>query len=238
MRYLLRSLLFVFAAGLSFLATGCADDEPTGDSNNFRMQAEMTSNTVNRAFYWKSDAPQAGDTVESITISSVRLMINELKLQQKDSISEIKVKTGAVILSVDGSGPELTVTSAIPNAAYDKVHLKFHRFNDAEVAQYSGNPEFADFSTPDHYTIIFEGTVTANGSTVPFTYGSKYEEDLKLDVEDFSVNANTLSVLALQLDVPLIFRDKDSGAILDPRDPENANRIDNEVKASLKLLKK
>ena len=73
---------------------------------------------------------------------------------------------------------------------------------------------------------------------MPFTYVSRYEEDLKLDVEDFAVDATSLSVLALALDVQIVFSDKDTGAILDPRDPENANRIDKQIKEALKIVKK
>ncbi len=234
MLHLLRSISLAAVAALSLLVIGCADSDSTGDGNNFRLQAEMTNSNVTRSYAGKN-SPTAGDTVQSLSVSSVRLMISELKLKQKDSISEIKVKTGAVILSVNSSGSQLVTTSVIPAVAYDKVHFKFHRLNDQEAADYGSIPEFADFVKPDRYTIIFEGTI--NGST-QFTYGSKVEEDLKLDVQEFIVSADNMTVLALQLDIDKIFRDKDTGAILDPRDPENANRIDNEVKAALKVLRK
>jgi hypothetical protein len=162
-------------------------------------------------------------------------MISELKLQNKDSAGEEKIKTEPVILSVNSSGSQLVVTSAIPTGTYNKVAFKFHRLNDPEAAQYGSIPDFADFVTPDRVTIIFEGTL--NGGT-QFTYGSKVEEDLKLELADFIVTADNMTILALTLDIDKIFRDKDTGAILDPRDPENSNRIDNEVKAALNVLRK
>ena len=231
--------LAAIAALCAIQIVGCADTDPGANStDNFRLQAELTSTTASRSFYWKSDQPQQGDTVDAVEVTSVRFMISELKLKQKDSISEIKVKTGAVVLAVDGSGPQLSTSSTIPNVAYDKVHLKFHRFNDGEAAQYSTNPDFAAFTTANRHTIIIEGNVIVNGAPVPFTYGSRYEEDLKLDVENFSVDANSLAVLALALDVPIVFGDKDTGAILDPRDAENANRIDKQIKEALKIVRK
>lgn len=241
MRFSFRKIYLAAVAALCAIQiVGCADsDLGAGDStDNFRFQAEMTSTTASRSFYWKSQTPQQGDTVEAVEVTSVRFMISELKLKQKDSISEIKVKTGAVVLAVDGSGPQLTTSSTIPNVAYDKVHLKFHRFNDGEAAEYSNNPDFADFTTGDRPTIIIKGNVIVNGASVPFTYASRYEEDLKLDVEDFAVDATSLSVLALALDVSIVFSDKDTGAILDPRDPENANRLDKQIKEALKIVKK
>lgn len=235
MLHSLRSVTFAFVVAISLLAIGCGDDTTGSNSGgNFRLQAEMTNSSISRTQSGKN-SPMQGDTVNSLTVSTIRLMISDIKLQSKDSAGEEKVNTGAVILSVNSSGSQLTVTDTIPSGVYNKVAFKFHRFHDPEAAQYGSIPEFTDFVTPDRVTIIFTGTI--NGSTA-FTYGSRVEEDLKLDIADFTVSADNMTVLALTLDVDKIFRDKDTGAILDPRDPENSNRIDNEVKAALNVLRK
>jgi hypothetical protein len=222
------SLLTVFTIG------GCADDETTGD--NFRLQAEMTSSTVSRTYMGKS-TPTAGDTVESLTVTSVRVLIRDLKLKYKDSVTEAKIKTGPLVLSVTSAGPQISVNSFIPSGVYDKVHMKIHRLNNDEADDVAGDPVFADFISPERTSIIFEGTMLRNGATVPFVYKSKIDEDMKFETVEFSVSGG-MTVLALNFDMPLIFKDKDTGAILDPTDPDNESDIDKGIKSALKIIKK
>src|SRR5688572_2463609 len=172
MKNSLRTISLAVVAAVALFVAGCSDDATNSNtSGNFQLQAEMTNSSITRASSGKN-SPQ-GDTVQSLTVSNIRLMISEIKLQNKDSAGEEKIKTGAVILSVNSSGSQLVVTDTISSGIYNKVAFKFHRLNDPEALLYGSIPDFTDFITPNRYTIIFEGTI--NGST-PFTYGAKVEE--------------------------------------------------------------
>lgn len=234
MLHSLRSISLAVVAAVSLIIAGCSDDDAAGD--NIRMQAEISSSTVSRSYSGKN-SPMAGDTVESLTANSVKALLSEIKLKYKDSITEAKIKTGPAILSVVDGVPQLTVSSFVPEGTYDKVHFKFHKLEDDEALQFSGDPAFSEFVTPERYTIIIEGTLTSGGSTVPFVYRSRINQELKFETAEFSV-AGDMTILALDFNMPTIFKDKKTGAVLDPRDPENKDEIDEGIKAALKILRK
>jgi hypothetical protein len=235
MRYRLFALLF-----LPLFLAACASDSTTGPdtSGNFRMQAELSSTRVAIAAEKGGQIIAEGATVDSLHITSASFMISEIKLQRKGDGIEEKVKTGPVILSVDQNGAKLVTTSAVPTGTYNKVNFKFHRLNDMEIQPWIGNADFANFVTPDRHTIIVEGFVYVGGVAQPFKYGSKVEEDLKFEVADFAISDASQTVIAIQLETPEVFKDKDTGEVLDPRDGENHNRIDDAIKAALNMLRK
>jgi hypothetical protein len=239
---MIRSRLFALFLLPLFIAA-CASDSTTGPgtndgSGNFRMQAELTSAKVAIASQ-KGTLPLAeGATVDSLVINSASFMISEIKLQRKGDGIEEKIKTGPVILSVDQSGVKLVLTDTVPVGTYNKVNFKFHRLNDQEIQPWIADADFANFVTPERYTIILEGFVYVDGVAQPFKYGSKVEEDLKFELAEFVISDVNQTTIVLQLETPEVFKDTDTGEVLDPRDAENHNRIDDAIKAALNTLRK
>lgn len=235
--------LIALMMGLAACSDSTTSPEP--NSGNVRVEGAMKASSVpfgkiaSDAAATAEQYIQAGTTVDSLRITGIKLMISEIKLQRKDGGGvEEKVKTGPALLTIDQNGARAVITGTVPAGTYNKVNLKFHRLNDQEVTPFIGNAVFADFVTSDRYTIIVEGMAYDNGQAMPFKYGSKVEEDLKFDLADFGVTQNGVTIIVVQFDPVAVFKDKDTRLVMDPRDPENANRIDDAVKAALNALRK
>src|SRR6476469_1610096 len=97
-----RLLLPLFSATIAASLTlgGCASST-TPTSDNLRMQAELTSTQVSGNY-------QKGGTIQAqgltLTITSMKVLVSEIKLDAKSDGSEIKFKDKAAILSVDSTG--------------------------------------------------------------------------------------------------------------------------------------
>jgi hypothetical protein len=224
------------------LSAGCSDSTSPQDTSNVRIEADMASTNVpfgkTVAVSEASGLLGAGATVDSLQITSIQLLIKEIKLESKDSATEIKVKTGPAILSMDQSGPRLATTGTIPAATYDKVQIHFHRFNDQERADFLNSPDYADFLSNDRYSIVIKGTAFDKGQSYPFTFGGKVEEDVKLDMADVSVNSTGVATIVLRIDPVAAFKDLDTRVVYDPRDSANTSKIEGLLKKPIKALKK
>lgn len=248
----IRIQAFAALAALSLGAvTGCSDsvNDPDIDDGNVQIQAGLESTRVpfgksalgtGVVVAPASGAVASGDgqTVDSLHITGFRLMVAEIKLHRSGGGGEDKVKTGPALLSVDEDGVEAVIVGTVPAGTYNKVNFKFHRLNDEEVIPFIDDEDFEDFTTDDRFTIIVEGLAWENGSATPFSYGSRVEEDLKFDLEDIEISETDVTVIVIRIDPVDVFRDNDSGEVLDPRDPENFNPIDDAIKASLNALRK
>jgi hypothetical protein len=231
-------LLFLFAATVIVsLISGCSSS--TSPSNgNFQLQADMTSSQVSGTLQAKSGAIQA-ENISRITITSMKFLISEIKLDAKSSGSEIKVKDKAAILSVDSSGSHLSSLATIPSGTYNKISIKFHKLNDAERAEVLSDPAYAEFIGNERYSVILHGNLTRSDSTtVPFTFVGKLDETVKLDMADVVVTDNNVSIVAIKLDPSLIWKDKVHGVLLDPSDSTKQTLYEDALKLALKAEKK
>jgi hypothetical protein len=229
--------------GLALVAlASCSDTTTSPDpaTGNIRIEAATTTSTVpfgKGAAVSEENGIQQGATVDSLRITGLKLMVSEIKLFRSGG-GEEKVKTGPALLTIDQTGARAVITGTVPTGTFNKINFKFHRLNDQEVLPFAGNADFADFITGDRHTIIVEGIAYDKGQSFPFRYGSKVEEDLKFDMADFGTTQNGVTVIVLQLDPVAVFKDKDTRQVMDPRDTENANRIDDAIKAALNALRK
>lgn len=221
---------------------GCSDsvNEPDIDDGNIRIEAGLVSSSVP---FGKTVIPSGetgllnGATVDSLRITGLKLMVAEIKLHRSGN-GEEKVVTGPALLSIDQNGVRAVITGTVLAGTIDKINFKFHRLNDQEIGPFVGDPDFDEFTTDDRYTIIVEGIAYDGGQAFPFTYGSKVEEDLKFDLDDFSITGSDVTIIVIRLDPISVFKDKDTRLVMDPRDKENSNRIDDAIKAALNAQRK
>lgn len=238
MRSFVRALSALAVLGLTGLGACSETGFPVNAGGNIRIEPALKSSSVPFGKVTSSATiTSQGGTVDSLRITTLKLMVSEIKVFRSGG-GEDKVKTGPALLVIDQTGARAVITGTVPNGTYNKVNFKFHRLNDTEVQPFAGNADFADFITGDRHTIIVEGIAYDGGQAYPFKYGSKVEEDLKFDMAEFTVTDNGVTVIVIQLDPVAVFKDKDTREVLDPRDSENANRIDNEIKAALNSLRK
>jgi hypothetical protein len=198
----------------------------------------MTSSQVSGTMSSKGDSPSA-EVLSRITITSMKFLISEIKLDAKSSGSEIKVKDKAAILSVDSNGSHLSSVATVPAGTYNKISIKFHKLNDSERASVLNDPAYAEFIGLERYSVIIHGNLTrADSTTVPFTFVGKLDETLKLDMADLAVTDNGMTIVSIKLDPSIIFKDKVHGVLLDPRDTTKQTLFEDALKLSLKAEKK
>lgn len=228
-------MAFALVGAISIV--GCSSS--TSPSNgNFMVQADMTSSQVSGTMESKGNTIQA-DNLSRITITSMKFLVSEIKLDQKTSGTEIKVKDKAAILSVDSAGSHLSSVATIPAGTYNKISIKFHKLNDSERAEVLTDPAYAEFIGNERYSVIIHGNIVKSDSTtVPFTFVGKLDETLKLDMADVGVTDNGLTIVDIKLDPSLIFKDKVHGVLLDPRDSTKQTLYEDALKLSLKAEKK
>lgn len=235
------SVRAIAVAAMTLALAACSDSTgPDATGGNVRIEAGMKATSVpfgKLAVADAGDVQLQGASVDSLRITRVKMLVSEIKLF-KSAGGEEKVKTGPAFLVIDRNGAKATITGTVASGTYNKVNFKFHRLNDQEIQPFIGNVEFADYVTADRHTIIVEGTVYDNGQAYPFKYGSKVEEDLKFDMAEFGVTDNGVTIIVLELDPVAVFKDKDTRAVMDPRDAENSNRIDSAIKDALNSLRK
>jgi hypothetical protein len=236
-KLLLAPVALIIVSLVSFGMIGCSSST-TPSNNNFQVQTDLTASQVSGTIATKGSGIQS-ETISRITISSVKLLISEIKLDQKSSGSEIKVKDKAAILSVDSSGSHLSSVTTIPSGTYNKISIKFHKLIDSERAAVVNDPAYSEFIGNERYSVIIHGTIVhADSTTEPFTFAGKLDETLKLDMADVDVSTDGMTIVSIQLDPSLIFKDKVHGVLLDPTDSTKQTFYDDALKLALNARKK
>jgi hypothetical protein len=225
------SLVLALAIGI-----GCASDTSTPPSDNFRLQAEMTSSRVSSAAT-KGGVIQGAGIVTAIDIISMKFLISEIKLQSKSEGTDIMVKDKVALLVADTNGARISSMAVVPAATYNKVSIKFHKLSDKERLELLADSNYADFIGDDRSSVIINGLMTRDGQVVPFQFRARLEETLKYDLADVAVNADGVTVIALQADPAIIFKNN-VAVLLDPTDAVNNAAIQAALKVSFKAKKK
>lgn len=225
-------------------AVGCADNvASTSNEGTLSVEASMVQSSVPFGKLVRSDADAnllgGGLSVDSLRITSVKLLISEIKLVSKDgSGTEVKVKSGPAILSVDQTGSRLSTSGVIPIGTYNKVMLKFHRFKDDDIQPFLTNPDFIEFVNNERYSIVITGIGYKAGQSFNFTFGGKVEEVIKFDMAEVVVVPSGSTGIIVGVDLVAGFKDSADRLVLDPRDPDNQSKIEKALKAAIKVWRK
>lgn len=229
-----RAMLALGAAAL--LWAGCSDNPAGDDQATVQMQSGLTSSMVTPG----AGKLAGGSEADSLRITRVRILISRMKLHRdkEDTVSgDRDVKVGPFLLTIDASGAKVFTTAAVPAGTYDKVKFAFHRFSSSEIGTYLNDSAFGAFVTGERYSFLVDGQVYVNGAPVDFTYRSDATANLTLPLDvPAQLDAGGGATLLLQLDPRIAF--KDGTLVLDPRDPRNQSKIDNNIVRAIKALKK
>lgn len=224
---------------LVFLA-GCSDSTSPNEGT-VNVVSEMVNpyvSMVNEKSKLNNEI-QANE-VDSIKITSVRILLSEMKLHstKTDSTDGKTLKTTPFLFHIDNLGNVIQLTStSIPVGSYEKIKFEFHRFSSGEITQYANDPVLKDFATSDRYTVIINGTYFKNNLPTDFMYNSKITANLSFNfAPSIKIEDGATTTISIQVDPTLFF--KINGSILDPTDSKNFSKIENEIKNSIKALKK
>lgn len=235
-------LRLAIVVGVSLWALGCADSTSTTDSTQVQIYTQLEGRSVTPSSIKNdySGIAAKGVVADSLRISRVRILVSDIKMHtsKEDSIHNgHSVKVGPFLVTIDTAGLSLNASSPIPAGIYDHIKFEIHRFSSSEVANYLNDPVYSDFVTGDRYTIIIDGTVYDAGVAYPFEYKSKATINFWLKfANDIEIKQNVTNGIILFMNPSLVFRTGIS--VLDPRDPNNSNDIDQGLKWAFRALKR
>lgn len=239
----------MLAGALLFAGLGmssCSDSTSADGTASVAMSAEMDQGGVGALAAIKGGAKTsaAGNEVDSLYITRVRLLISNLKMHQgkdEDSANTEKdrtVKVGPFVVQYDSAGSHVFTNATVPAGSYDRIKFEFHKLSNSEKETYLNDSLFQDFMTDDRYTVIIEGYVWDQGVKSPFTYNGKATDNLQVRFDpDLELAEGTTTNLALQFSPKAVFK-KGSSMPLDPRDSQNHSEMEKALKDAFKMLKK
>ncbi len=183
--------------------------------------------------------PESG-IADSIEINRTRFMISRVRLRREgnDTLGECELKSGPFIMEFTPGFSKIFSTSEIPSGLYEKVVFGICKCPPSANRTAPGDPAFADFMTEEHVTVIIEGKVWSakNPIAAYFIYKSHCTAELEIRFPGLiSIDGRSAPKIALLFRPSLVFN---AALLLDPRDPENANDIDNSLKLALTAVRK
>jgi len=208
-----------FLFSLVFIISGCS----SSDSNVTGPVAENFSISI----FTPSGLTKTSANV--IKFTSVKILVRDLKFE-KENIdgTESEVKVGPFVVALNLTGTITTIAvSNIPNGTYDEIVFKIHKVDGNETPP---DPEFKDGTNNDQrYSIIVKGTFNDSA----FVYKSKKSAEQKIKLlSATAIDGSKTFNVTLKIDPSKWFNN--NGTILDPRDINNENIIDNLIHNTIK----
>jgi hypothetical protein len=227
MYYLDKTLGLTFLAALLLLFTGCDISDP-GSSSDHKVSVKMKvqSSTTSQKI---SQTPST-QAIDSLT--EIKLLVEELELESTFDDDSLDFEVDDLIVNLPLDGTEFTLTSAtVPDGVYDEFEMEMEGPDEDSNIQ---DPDFYNGSGDDDddgYSIVIKGVY--NGED--FTYRS--EEDFELELgfnPPLEISNNTSPSIAINVDPSSWFKDS-SGNDLDPNDPNNREKIDENIENSFEV---
>jgi len=200
-------------AGLLGL-NGCMENSPSGPP--------ATGNLSLSVWVPTSRAKTSG----TIALSSAKVLIKKIAFHSALSDDTADVKSGAVVVSLrlDGSPNEVILADIRPGV-YDRIRFQLHKPEDGELV---GDPEFAgSMSGSDRYCAVAKGVF--DGASFDYRSRQNATQEILLAAPVVVEDGGRVNV-TLVVNPSSWFRFND--AVLNPMDPSNADRIDENIKAS------
>ena len=226
-----HTMAFLLAVSLLGISS-CKEDDPvtTPVQGTMSLTSEYTTTALAKT--------SGSAAVDSIKITRARFSFKDIKFKNTAEDS-VNFKAAPFILDLDLTGSAQTVAVAeVPFATYNRLEFDVHRLENSSIAGRTDTLQFSDFLKGEKYSVIIEGTYYTGGKDSAFTYRSKIDAKQKIDLDPvLTVTAESASVTTtLQISSAGWF--VWNNQLLDPNDHNNEGRIDENIKASIKLKKK
>ncbi len=211
MKTILRKIHLLIPLVLLMLVTawGCKDNAVVSTDGTLELNQMGSSDTVDTGL---------------LVITQVKILVKDIKLNVSNSGQDTtNFKVGPYVLILNFAGISLIDQAIIPAGTYDKIRFMIHKLGDTEPIP---DPDFAD--SLGRYSVIVKGTYAG----VDFVYKSDKSAHQKLSSSN-SIVIGPSSTTSVTLKVkPYIWFIKNF-IYLDPRDPNNRNDIDNNIKDNI-----
>ncbi len=260
------SFLLIFLTSLYWI--GCTKSNnpltaPAGSPGQVTITAYLTNQRSTALQKISSTS-----SIDSISVTRVRVVLKDLKLKSEnnkevemdheDGInnhvydyhhfedssqigehSNLKLSPFVLDLSLTDSVQQISVDN-IPNGTYNGVRFEIHRVDQDDIDSLSSSVQttFTDFLTGTGYSVIIDGNYYKNGQSMPFTYKSQIDAEIKMPINPPLVVDSSQTTVNLTLRISPDGWFVDSGNnLLDPTDPNNAYIIDQNLKNFLRAFR-
>lgn len=219
--YLLKKINATLLIPLLLIVMGC-DVSNSGSDDSKRVSVKMKVTSQSPAKQFKT--MPSTQAVDSLT--EIKMLVEELELESVNNDSlDFEVDNLIINLPLDGSEIELA-SSNVPSGTYDEFEMEIEYDDDSNIS----DPDFIKESGDDDdgYSIVVKGIY--NGEE--FTYRS--DEDFEIEMEfnpPLEITGSSPASIAINIDPTGWFKDS-SGNDLDPNDPANRDRIDENIENS------
>ncbi|MGH2574113.1 MAG: hypothetical protein ACRDFC_00260 [Ignavibacteria bacterium] len=181
------------------------------------------------ALYLKTDTTSTSDAA-NITLDSAKIIVEDIKFHRASPKDSSNIKLGPFRVYINLNFGNLTEwgVNGVPPGSYDKVSFYIHKHNPNDPLP-NNDSDFVNDSGTVGYSAVIAGTY--NGES--FVYRSPKSAHQKVTIDPpLVIPEATDGVFNATLVVnPKLWFLK-NGQYIDPRDPANANDIDNNIKDS------
>lgn len=211
-----KMLLLAVVLFIMLYVIGCGDSTVSplsqGNSKGNLTLSLMASGNMN------------GDPL-NISIDEAKLLVKKVEFEIEGSENESEIEEGPFVINIDLNGGVKEISSAvIPSGSYDKLKFQIHKPDDNETPP---DPEFKDGNGGNQrYSFIIKGRI--NGDH--FIYKSKKSIDLAINLD------SPINVQNIQRNITILLTERIwfliNGNEVDPREQQNENQIDDNLKNS------
>lgn len=229
MKYIIVSLLAVL-----FLSVSCSDNTTDPEDNGtVKIVSSFHTGSTWDAIS-KSDEYNSG--IDSVVVEGFDILVSRVMFHTDGANEESYVyKDGPYRIKADLVNEEYEVTTVdVPQVKYDKIKFEIHRFEASETSQWENDEDFGIFATPERYSVVVRGKIYEGGSAEDFTYNGTVTVNLTFNFDPYiDLEEDDYMIMDVEVDPNAIFVDK--GSILDPRDGQISNKIDNNISEAFKM---
>ena len=209
----------IFNLGLALLVFGLISCEDNGtDLDDQKIDGNVSLSMGTPATL--TNLNRLNGSTQTITISRVRLLMEEVKLKtSEEDTADFKIGPLVVDLNLEGNVTEIGV-GTIPAGSYNKFEFKVKQLDVDDVD--TTDIQFTDFFGTER-SIIIDGTYNSEAFTLPIEEEFKQEIEFLIPIEILS--DTSLTNLTLLVNTSGWFLDPDSTEELDPTDQSNLSQI-------------
>ncbi len=165
-----------------------------------------------------------------VTVSSAKVMLKTIQFHSTSDTDSLDFNSAALVVDLDLAGGITTVGPIdIPVGSYDKVSFRLHK---PDTGEDNLDPDFYEVGGSDRYSVVVAGI----HADTAFTYKSRRGEKQRLEFDPPLVvtDTTTLVNVTLSVDVYSWFVNFETGADLNPSDPNDESDIDDAIRESFR----
>lgn len=217
----LPAITAMLGAALILSLIGCEKDSVSSRGGSLTLSVRAVSGSTGLP---KTANPQA----QQVSITSAKVVLGEIEIENSSEDSMDFKSNTPLVVNLDLTGAPTNLGSvSIPFGTYEELEYEIAKLTPQDTAVYNANPDLQGFS------ISLLGYVDGD-TNAAFTFKSAIEVEQEREFSPpLAVNESSpVVVLMLSIDTSMWFS-AGAGTFLDPRDPQNQQTIERNIRASI-----